>query len=430
MAEAHPLDTYFQFSTVTSRTPSGAFGEVTFPTLTEAGGAAFKLPAGTKVALKTFTRPDTTPEDVLSEFNALKRAALAAGRHLPAVYGRLSRTNKPGTKHALVMEAVEGRTLAETDGVDIPTLAACMVKVIAALHAQDLVHGDIKPANIMVRPDGTLVFVDFGVSCLASNASEGIQACLRPDGAMRMGTVEFNHAFLNFIMANMQTITKPGGSGAGDTRNLVLKQSRSHIKAVAEAGLDSLASTVARFGDWWGVALTVYHVWARQGKSGLTSAFPLELKDGMLTLFGEERARLATQVAAHVCRGLTSALGKDHLLALVSRVDVVSVFETKDLLFMLAAGLAPGGDLKTTLNSLGRDACFEVEDRPPSTTSSVTLSEASTRGTPSPPLFDNPSKSPSENPFARNAKTPFKPKPKRETSDNPFARKTRNPFRK
>ena len=33
-----------------------------------------------------------------------------------------------------------------------------------AIHAMDHVHGDLKPANLIVMPDGTICIIDLGVA--------------------------------------------------------------------------------------------------------------------------------------------------------------------------------------------------------------------------------------------------------------------------
>jgi serine/threonine protein kinase/Tol biopolymer transport system component len=72
--------------------------------------------------------------------------------------------------HALVMELVEGPTLADriAQGA-IPVdealaIARQIVEALEAAHEQGIIHRDLKPANIKVRPDGTVKVLDFGLA--------------------------------------------------------------------------------------------------------------------------------------------------------------------------------------------------------------------------------------------------------------------------
>jgi len=92
------------------------------------------------------------------------------GAHVPrfVAAGDLSRTPY------LVMEYVEGQTLQKwldepgPRAVDaIARLGAAMARAAHSLHQQNVCHLDLKPANVLIRPDGSAVLLDFGLSCHA-----------------------------------------------------------------------------------------------------------------------------------------------------------------------------------------------------------------------------------------------------------------------
>jgi len=69
------------------------------------------------------------------------------------------------------MELVEGKTLrsivAEGPGWEVVVgLRRQIAKALAAAHAAGIVHRDIKPENVLVRDDGYIKVLDFGVARL------------------------------------------------------------------------------------------------------------------------------------------------------------------------------------------------------------------------------------------------------------------------
>ena len=104
----------------------------------------------------------------------------------------------PATGAYLVMEFVEGealsRTLARVGRLTPGRTMALVAQAADALHAAHqtgVVHRDVKPGNLLVRPNGTLVLTDFGIArsagaaqLTAAGSVLGTAAYISPEQAM------------------------------------------------------------------------------------------------------------------------------------------------------------------------------------------------------------------------------------------------------
>ena len=125
---------------------------------------------GRKVAVKLL-RPDLTSNpDAVRRFEQEARAASSLNHpNIVTIYeiGELE------DRRFLAMEFVDGRSLDAMLGgpVSISSVAqigAQLAQALAVAHAAGIVHRDIKPENIMVREDGYVKLLDFGVARLLS----------------------------------------------------------------------------------------------------------------------------------------------------------------------------------------------------------------------------------------------------------------------
>jgi serine/threonine-protein kinase len=79
---------------------------------------------------------------------------------------------------ALVMEFVEGVDLKRERRYPLGQLVDIVTQVARALarvHAKGLIHGDVKPENILVSTSGKVTLVDFGFSCRAGSHLQSIR---------------------------------------------------------------------------------------------------------------------------------------------------------------------------------------------------------------------------------------------------------------
>ncbi|HEX5989812.1 MAG TPA: serine/threonine-protein kinase [Solirubrobacterales bacterium] len=76
--------------------------------------------------------------------------------------------SEEGERPYLVMQFVPGENLAERlergRGVECERLARELLSALAHIHEAGILHRDVKPANVIVEPDGTAKLIDFGIA--------------------------------------------------------------------------------------------------------------------------------------------------------------------------------------------------------------------------------------------------------------------------
>jgi serine/threonine protein kinase/formylglycine-generating enzyme required for sulfatase activity len=144
------------------------------------------------VALKVISPALLDQPSTLARFHAEVKAA---GKLDHPNIARALDADQAGNLHFLVMEYVEGLTLAQLlkQQGPLPVAAACRHVHQAAMglqHAfeQGMVHRDVKPANLMLTPQGRVKVMDFGLARLRSEQKDG--RGLTQTGAF-MGTPEY-----------------------------------------------------------------------------------------------------------------------------------------------------------------------------------------------------------------------------------------------
>lgn len=134
-----------------------------------------------EVAVKILRDPGT--EKDRQQWDREKMALGRVGSHpgIATVHraGRTAQTDRP----YVVMELINGDTadrwLAAQPQVqvgDIVRLADEVAEAIAFAHSQGVIHGDLKPSNILVRNTGEPVVVDFGISRVLGTTATDLSA--------------------------------------------------------------------------------------------------------------------------------------------------------------------------------------------------------------------------------------------------------------
>src|SRR5882724_2638993 len=167
---------------ISKRIGTGGMGEVYLAT---------DVTAGRKAALKLLPIRFTGDAERLKRFQQEAHAVVALNHpNILTVY----EIGKDHATHYIASELIEGETLRQRllrgrmevgEAVDV---AIQVGSALTAAHEAGIVHRDINPGNIMLRPDGYVKVLDFGIAKLAESAFAEATA----DGAEPMTLAETN----------------------------------------------------------------------------------------------------------------------------------------------------------------------------------------------------------------------------------------------
>ncbi len=136
------------------------------------------IDSGQQVALKILDARVSGNRDIVARFH--KEGETMARFDHPNIVRHISHGHDDEFVY-MAMELVNGITLdqlihaIEVEPHHITHLAREISKGLTTIHAAGLVHGDIKPSNIMVTRDGTVKISDFGTAVVSQQSRRGVK---------------------------------------------------------------------------------------------------------------------------------------------------------------------------------------------------------------------------------------------------------------
>lgn len=134
---------------------------------------AFDPMIGRTVAVKLFS-PELASEQGRDRF--MKEARVVGQLSHPSIVALHDMgIDEASSTPYLIMECIEGQSLERIlEKGSVPPARACAWAAEAAValsiaHRKGVIHGDVKPANILITEEGRVKLTDFGMARLASN---------------------------------------------------------------------------------------------------------------------------------------------------------------------------------------------------------------------------------------------------------------------
>ncbi|HKG79388.1 MAG TPA: protein kinase [Pyrinomonadaceae bacterium] len=156
---------------------------------------------GRKVAIKILSQEYTTNKDRLHRFE--QEASAASNLNHPNIL-TIHEVGTDDGRHYIATEFIDGVTLrrkAAGSQLEMPEILDIAIQVACALeeaHAAGIVHRDIKPDNIMVRRNGYVKVLDFGLAKLTetvdrspADGEAATRVLVQTDAGVVMGTSHY-----------------------------------------------------------------------------------------------------------------------------------------------------------------------------------------------------------------------------------------------
>jgi eukaryotic-like serine/threonine-protein kinase len=272
-----------------------------------------------RVALKFLPSLNTQDEAHLRRFELEARAIATLSHPNVCTIHEVIETGEG--RHCIVMEFIEGVTLRERiAGEQIETgealdVAIQVASALALAHTAGIVHRDIKPENIMLRHDGYVKILDFGLAKLTERNSE------TPDSEARTKIIEHK--------------TTPG-MVLGTVAYMSPEQAR---------GLPVDSRT-----DVWSLGVVLYEMVTGQRPFAAPTA-----TDVIISIVGREPEpldRLAPSAPTQLAQIVSKALAKDREGRYLTAEDLL--VDLKDLRREVDAETRPSGRVRASTRPSGR----------------------------------------------------------------------------
>ena len=157
---------------------------------------------GRKVAIKVLSAEYTTSKDRLNRFE--QEACSASALNHPNILTIYEVGNDDG-RHFIATEYIDGLTLRQKlaegplESREVLDIAVQVAAALEEAHGAGIVHRDIKPDNIMVRRNGYVKVLDFGLAKLTENSTDrtpsdgeaATRVLVQTDAGVVMGTSHY-----------------------------------------------------------------------------------------------------------------------------------------------------------------------------------------------------------------------------------------------